>query len=133
MRGSSFSEARKAESEVPGAAVRGSPLTVNARVDGSCTSGVVIRRKIVVRCSFGIRRVPDSPDHGKPVRARRAEYAAVVGTYATNGDHGDLDRGRERTQEREAATLLTRMRRRGEHVTRHEPRRPFARGDAGFL
>src|SRR5215207_11291652 len=106
MRGSSFSEARKAASEVPGATVRGSPLTVNARVDGSCTSGVDIRRKIVARCPFGIRRVPDPPDHREPVRARRAQRAAVVGTYAADGEDRDLDRGRERAQEGEATTFL---------------------------
>src|SRR5215211_4016252 len=95
MRGSSFSEARYSASEVPGATVRGSPLTVNARVDGSCTSGVVIRRKIVARCPFGIRRVPDPPDHGEPIRPRGSQHAAVLGPHAADGDDGNLHRGGE--------------------------------------
>src|SRR5215207_11186584 len=98
MRGSSFSEARKAASEVPGATVRGSPLTVNARVDGSCTSGVVIRRKIVARCPFGIRRIPDPPDGGEPVCARRAQHSAMLGSHATDGDDGDLHGRSQRSE-----------------------------------
>src|SRR3954469_25155298 len=116
-RGSSFSEARYAESVVPAVIVRESPLTVNAMVDGSCTSGVVIRRKIVAGGSFGLRGVPDAPDHGEPIRTRLAKHRAVLRPHAADRDDRDLHCRGQRAHERQSASLLAGMRRGREHVS----------------
>src|SRR5689334_24933999 len=118
---------------MPAGTDRESPLTVSESVDGSCTSGVVIRRKIVARGPFGIRRVPYSADRREAVRAGGAQHATVLGTHTADGDDGNRHGRCQRAHEGEAAPLLARMRRRGEHVARDQPARALARGGTSFV
>ena len=70
----------------PSAALR-SPST---RASTAHVQRRLIGRKIVARCAFGIRRVPDPADHGDPVRTSRSQHATVLRTHAADGDHRDV-------------------------------------------